>query len=476
MSPTYSRLSQVVPSPKITTIDGITLPKTQYLLLAHCSHQFITIRKHHTTKTKLTKLTFITPQLPADESGTLTIQCQRLHASMFDQTLRNIYTLFLLDGRHRFFIQSTPYEVITHHHDDELTVHLAALKVATPTPPPTHPTQRVPLSNAQHYDISHPIEGSSSTNSLRFNEWIFLLPGSYKITVNGTHRILHLTAGQTHTITLGSLLVATPPAINLKALAIATGQPYAFTLITHTTQHQLYPNTHYFLLDGEYHLALGASTQSTKITIKPQHTTHRVLHALTVHNPCKPHSLCSQQVELSLFQPNHTSPMIRTQSDLPVFFSGTELALTTHQSFGFKTALNLTPPDPTHPTHFTLTLGQVNFNPVVVYDPAKKTELVRIEDPTYQPLHFHQSTELWPLGQIGQSEDIQNQPQISAPPTQMTTAYLLPGKYQLVSYESVKHQQGFTKQRRELQHFVVGPGQTLQLDYTVLHPPPQAPP
>lgn len=452
-------LTQLHPTAKITTIDGMPLRAGEYLLLAHCSHEHLRIRQHHNLQIKLKQLTFIPPKLPPHETGTLTIHCDRFHPGMFHQTLTNIYKLYLLHDHQRLFIHTAPYEIAAHHDHD---VHLAALKVQAPQlqqPPAeawskTFPTE--PSSNAPYFFLTRAASTGAIARPLPLNEWTYLLPGTYTITINGTHQTVDLAPGQAHTIPLGQLSVHIPTSIDLKAYAITTGHPFTYELITPAGRHHLYPNTNYMLLSGDYRLRIQGAHHHWPIMIKPHRRTHQALHALTVYNSCDPPQPCAQTTTISLFRGQPTQLILQAPSDVPIFFAHANLTLTTHRSLGLQTPLTLTDAQQKTPTHLHLTLGEVHFLAQTTHHPTKTTELVRIET-----LGTHHQDEAKPTSPVHYSEDIRRRS------TSESTVLLFPGQYQLVAYEAHASPHGFTKRRTELMTFTVRAQQSIRLNYPI---------
>lgn len=454
-------LTQLTPGAKITTINGMPLVAGEYLLLAHCSHQHLRIRQHHNLQVKLSQLTFIPPKLPPHEVGTLTIHCDRLHPGMFHQTLTNIYKLYLLHGHWRLFIQTAPYEIASHH---DLTVHLAALKVQTPQlqdkPAADEPSMILSAQEdtAPHFFLTR--AGSTGTMARPLDEWTYLLPGTYTITINGTQQTLELVPGQAQTIALGQLAVHLPTSVDLKAYAITTGRPFSYELITPAGRHHLYPNTNYMLLSGEYRLGIYTAHHHWPIVIKPHRRTQQTLHALTVHNACSPPQPCAQTTAISLFHDGAPQPILQAPSDVPIFFAHSDLTLTTHRSLGLQTPLTLPPTEPTTPSHLHLTLGAVTFLAQMTDHPTKTTELVRIEPLGAYPHDEDQAINMHPGNY---SEDIRRHHARARD----DAILLFPGQYQLVAYEAHTSPHGFTKQRTELMTFTVRAQEFIQLNYPV---------
>lgn len=432
----FWQLKSVDITEKINTIEGISLAKGSYVLLADCSHQQIMIAAGEHTRINLKSVRFSAPV----DKVSLLITCERFRSKLFDQKHRNTFEILMLEGRHRFSILISSYEALTQNHRD-IEIPLAALKITTVD---DHQTL-----NQQAF-ITHPTPIPSRTHAIALNEWIALYPGSYRISINGTETQINLKAGETQIIRLGAIEVKTPSSVDLRSWAITEQKPFVYEMITQSPT-EFYPNTIYHLIEGDYKIAFHALDPPRDLSIQSGQLSTFNLHALTIKHPCQ----CEKTLQISLFQNPHESPVSQGMSDHPMFYYGAQILVSTSNSAALKTQLSISPDI----THHMITAGQVNLYPQIIMNPHKKTELIRIEE-TSPPSN----------GYFGRSEDIRKHSQWSN--TQPLELHLIPGEYSLVAYESLKDQQGYKKNRTVIKTFQIHSSQPIDIHAPIYQTPP----
>ena len=431
-------------------LSGIRMAKGRYLLLADCSHHMVTIKTGQHTMVPLKKVRFLRPTLQnAGQDGQLEILCKRVRGA-FDQWLRDPTELHLLPGKHRLFIQMVPYEIITQNHQ-HFEVPLAALRL-TEGPQP----------GGDIFFLSAPSPALDITQKLSVGKWIYLLPGDYHLTIHGSQKRVHLKAGDTLEVPLGSFTLKTPPEASLADIPKVTGAPYRFDFITTSSTHRLALDTTYSVFPGKYQIRLMGATKTQNLTIQPGKHATLTLKALTIKTPCPEgaySSRCLGDIDVSLFV---GSQVIQSLSDIPILYLGSKVAAALHTSFGLKK----TYPEP--PTHQVITPGTLTLTPKIHNDPVRQTELIRIESLIQSTIHTKKNSPKNLPHEF--TEDLRSMPK------HIKALHLLPGEYALVAYESVKIPGGFQKQRRQIKRFLLVGGSTMDLTYPVFKLGSQAPP
>lgn len=413
---------------------GIRMAKGSYLLLADCSHHVVTIKTRQHALVPLKKVRFLRPELQSN--GKLEILCKRVQGA-FDQWLSDATELYLLPGKHRFFIQMVPYEIITQNHQN-FEVPLAALRL-TEGPQP----------GGDIFFLSAPSPALDITQKLAVGQWIYLLPGDYNLTIHGSQKRVHLKAGDTMEVPLGSFTLKTPLDASLTDIPKVTGKPYGFDFITSSSTSQLAVNTTYSVFPGKYQIQLMGATKTQSLTVQPGKHATLNLKALTIKTPCPEgtHSSgCLGEIDVSLFL---GSQMIQSLNDIPILYLGSKVTAALHTSFGLKKTL------PESVTHQVTTPGTVTLSSEIHDDPTRQTELIRIESLTQSAQNAEKSLS------HEFTEDLRSMPK------HIKALHLLPGEYVLMTYESVKIPGGFQKQRRQIQRFLLADGSTLHLTYPV---------
>ncbi|MCY4444671.1 MAG: hypothetical protein OXC44_07730 [Proteobacteria bacterium] len=391
-----------------------------YLLLADCSSRLITLRPKEHQSISLQKVIFETPPLSADAaSDSFFIQCERYRNGLFRQSHTNTFTLQVLEGSHKLFINHMPLTIHiktspkTSPKTSQTTIYkLAALKAQLATTTTTH----------HHYFLSthnHPL---NVTQPRTFNTWTYLLEGSYEMTLNGSRKIIDVKAGHTYSIPTALVRFEAAERVNDRRFIAITRTPYHLTFTSsHNTTHPLKVNKTYPLFYlPQQSFTLGFSQKSWPLDLKEHQLTRIPLHTLHITNHCDhKQSTCLGTTDVTLYKNRH-KPLIKAPSDVPIPFIASPqspLWITLSTSHGLKYKLT------TKQALTSLQLATVTFKPSIQKHPRNShTDLIRIEtlpaNNTNDTAHHHTEATL------------------DLSPHKNTTLQLIAGKYALVSYHS----------------------------------------
>ena len=427
---TYGRLA-----PGLST----WLPVGSYLILAHCSHQWITIQEQKTTTVKLHKVLFQKPQELAESSGVFHIQCQRYRQGVFPGHLQNTYELYMLSGQHSLFVNIKALNISIKEGNTPKPYALAAFRVPGATEKNTE---------GKHYFLSTDDHQLSLTRHISLGKWVFVWPGSYRASLHGTSHKIELNPGEIQELPLSYLHLQAPPNLSFKNFLAVHRTPYRASLKGVNSSYDLNINTTYPLFPGTFKLQLGFSNQPFEIKLSPHSLTNISLQALTINSSCKENQwTCLGKVDVSLYQGQQKTPLIKGASDIPLLYPKGKVKILLSTSAGLRKAFELTPPQ----RQKTLTLGTVVVQPSYKVSSQELTELVRIETLEDPPL--------------GASLEMSSQ--------KPTTLKLLPGKYALTSYLSYKNnpKSPYLKKKVRRELFYVQEQNTIHLTATFRGPP-----
>ncbi|MCY4380542.1 MAG: hypothetical protein OXC40_03100 [Proteobacteria bacterium] len=431
---------------------GLLVSPGKYLILADCSHASVTVKKGHTQELTLQQLTFHQPPVDYDgEDGMFQILCERFGSPVFSQKLTSIFKLYLLSNIDQIFIHMMPLTVTLDLSERSTHIDLAALRINTANNEKTK------------FFLSQDKASITMTAGLPVARWIYFLPGEYRIAVNGSTKSVTLEAQTPQEITLGALRVATPAKTPLDYVTRFNAEPPTFSLRSPTeqTHHTLRLNTTYPLLPGTYEIKLTGGHQTIQVSVVAGKQLTIPLNTITIHSPCTREASTWQQqqlcpkIGLTLYE-SITDEPTQGSVGVPILFFAKKILVQLHSAHGIKQAVNARPGQ-----HKEVVLGSLTLTPKVTFQNNRATELIRLEvldDNTRQgfPNSIHNSSHL------GDSKE--------------RNLMLLPGEYQLVSYESIKTSTRFKQKKQTVSFITLAPNSSHTVTYPFYRRLPQTQP
>lgn len=412
--------------------EGMSLSAGTYLLLADCSHQIITIEKQKTHRIPLRKLLLKMPQQELGSSPGVEIFCSRGEGGFWRQRFDQVSELYVLPGNHSITVEMVPYEI----QSTEDTLLLSALLVQG-------------KKGAKHFYLSAQKRGPSITKKYPVGSWIALLPGEYEVSVHGSKKLIRLFPQGKLTLALSHFRVTTPEGVVLKNALSYMRRPYGFTLWQGESFYRLQLNRTYGILPGQYELQLDLSDSKTPLTLKPDSEQTLPLRSLSLDYRCEDFSFddkmpaCDESMDVYLYFEKEAHP-IKASSHMPILFHHHRVSVQLGGSHGLRKLIRWSSQD------FSLkklALGVVVISGVKVYTKSEVTELVRVEVLDQESKNKNS---------LGVSEDIKGK---------VSTLYLIPGTYGLVSYSSLEKNGIFTQERRVMKVFTVKENKLMSLSY-----------
>lgn len=418
----------------------LSLPVGSYLVLAHCSHRWISIRESQTTTLRLYEVSFKKPRgISHPEKGVFDIRCQRYRKSSFPQHLKNTYQLHMLSGEHRLFVNMMPLTLSLGQEESSTTLELGAFRL--PQPPQKYRASE----ETHHYFISTQEHDLALTRHVPLGTWVFALPGSYRVSLHGSSRSLRLTAGSTQQLPLSYLRLEAPPDLAWENHIVVGRTPYVAALLGEESSHDVEPHTTYPLFPGTFELRLGFSRQPFKLHLKQDTLTTLPLRALTVQSSCAAEDWkCLGRVDVLLYRKGFSTPLIEGASDMPLLYPAGSMQVLLSTALGLRKNL----PRVSAAANHQIKLGRVVITPRLVRATHRNTELVRIET---------------------QGDDVKGA-SLDLSSRVPTTLQLIPGTYALTSYQTYEDQTAPHRQKRvQKKTFHLKAKQTLQLSAVFYH-------
>lgn len=343
----------------------LNLAPGNYLVLADCSYKMAEIISGQTTELQTTSLSFIPPFAPS-KHDLFEIQCQRYPQNHPPQYIDQGFELVTFDGPIELLVgmKSLKLDIpIENQKRSSLKFKLSALKVSANKSFPS--TEKTP------YFVSPLDEQISLTKSLNFGNWLFLSPGHYKVTVNGSQRDLRLKEGETVSIDPTYIRFETSENLDFKRYKIIRGEAYTIEV---NESNSFLPNTAYPLISDSVTLKLKGATKKDSIHLKHRELNVVTLKSVTVSLDCGPWEWeCLGRKGVSLYQGEAPYPFMHGYTDVPLLFIKKDVRIAFEGSQNIRVRI----PDTKQDTHFQT--GQLHLIPRPSSKNGYQTLLVRVE-------------------------------------------------------------------------------------------------
>ena len=345
----------------------VPLEPGRYLVLADCSSSIVTIYPGQTERLLAHRVSFTPPRVPVKADG-FSIQCNRATAARSRQNLTGRYQLDVIEGQRDFLIGMVPFAISlegasTLREPRTYEYSLAALQVST--------------GGQEHiegsYFISPVDELLSATKPQNFGSWDYLLPGTYRIEINGTKLEVALQAGQQKIVDPAFIKISTPPGVNLDKASQIVGTPQ---LVVVNNNHFLDFNTIYPVLPGDATFNVSGSTKRTTVTTVAKEALDLAARSVTVNMDCPIDNLdCLGAKDIALYKQDQPYPFLESVTDIPVLFvqDNAEVLVGIEGSRDIKVQLSSTALEE------TLAIGYLEIVPKPSVKQGFLTDLVRVE-------------------------------------------------------------------------------------------------
>ena len=235
-----------------------TLETGQYLIMADCSYQTIIINPNKQVTIVSHDIEFIKPD-GVDNTSNLTIQCHRFTKNHTTQKIEGRFKLKVLDGSHEILVAMKPLrfdfsQLAPEGEPSTIKQQLSAIRVQ-----PIEGYHEI-----SKYFISPISELLSITSFQKISEWFLLLPGEYRIELNGSKESVKVKEGESVSLSTSTISVNVSKHIPLELSKKVLGKPQYVEL---NKNHWLNLNEEYLILPGEIELKLNGSLKPSKFLI-----------------------------------------------------------------------------------------------------------------------------------------------------------------------------------------------------------------
>jgi hypothetical protein len=385
---------------------AVNLAPGQYLLLADCSSKVITISANITRKVSTLNIEFIAPCNLKNKTK-FSIKCLRSKNYNYHQVLNNKYFLNILPNNHELLINMSKLKIDK---NKNRKISLAALVVKAEK-----------KYNNMFYYIASLKSSASTVLSQNLNSSLLLLPGKYKITVNGTTKIIDLKPEEDKIIDLSYLRVVAKQKIHPKNIYLFIDKEVPVSL-----------NEDIPIISKSIRLNFKGSYEDKFVTVSAKKTTVEAKSVIAKLG-CAPWEWeCLGKAQVLLYNKNFKL-LHKGKSDELLYYFSNDAYL------GFKGSEGLYYPLSKEKSHTELNLGSLRLIPIPKNKKGLLSDLAQVTAYSKQIK--------------GHSKDI--------PFTHKTTMIFVEGKYVLSVYTS---NSDYTVSKKDI-NFTIQRGKSTKLKF-----------
>jgi hypothetical protein len=343
---------------------SIDLEPGNYLLIADCSSKSIVVRPNSNEIVNMHLVKFVSTVEPTPQSK-FVVECRRTEDLAFRQKIEGRFELDVLEGQTEVLVGMTP-----------LSFDFSPTKF---TEPQTH---QIPISsivvrsqretsNTNDFFVSRVYEEIALTESQIFDERIFVLPGSYKVELNGTSQVVNLETSQHHEMEVGYFGIETSPEVDIASSLEVRGMPLNVIV---NEDHAVALNEVFPALPGKLELRLFGSDRRHELEIVAGVESGLKVRSVTIDSSCSAwYWECLGRRKVYLYEEGKTYAFAEGVTDVPLLFLGEDAWVGIEGSYDIRYQL------PTKKRDTLLNLGFVTIHPEPVLSKSYLTDLIRIE-------------------------------------------------------------------------------------------------
>ena len=324
----------------------LSLPASEYLVLADCSHAKVQIKAGQFTELHALHLEFV--PLPQVQKSYFPLQCSQFEALDLHQSFRNKFHFWLLKPQVNLRIAAKPL-AIDFKAKHYLRYDLSALRVGANT------------QEKQEEDYFIYPQGNllSVTKRQQVGQWMSLLAGDYVVEFNGTSITVSLQTREQLTLPTATLVIA---ANNTSVSDVAL----------FNTGKTIYYNQPFITLPTTLRLSLHRT--SLPLTLKLTDAMTITARSIVLVPPCLIETACQEQhLQFFLYEQGEKIPFVSAKIGERVFFARTNVSVAIEGSQGITYRL----PNASRDTVFKL--GKLKVNYTQHSNSKRYTDLLRLE-------------------------------------------------------------------------------------------------
>lgn len=327
----------------------LSLPASEYLVLADCSHAKVQIKAGQLTELHALHLEFV--PLPQVQKSYFPLQCSQFEALDLRQSFRNKFRFWLLKPQVNLRIAAKPL-AIDFKDKHYLRYDLSALRVGANA-------QAQQTRQKEDYFIYPQGNLLAVTKRQQVGQWISLLAGEYVVEFNGTSITVSLQAREQLTLPTASLVIAANNASVSDVALFNTGKT-------------IYYNQPFITLPTTLRLSLHRT--SLPLTLKLTDAMTITARSIVLVPPCVTETACQEQhLQFFLYEQGEKIPFVSAKIGERVFFARANVSVAIEGTQGITYRL----PDSNRDTVFKL--GKLKVNYSQHRNSKRYTDLLRLE-------------------------------------------------------------------------------------------------
>jgi hypothetical protein len=341
----------------------IPLEPGYYLIIVDCSSKQVVITANQTTTIKTVELEFKAPH-PLKNDDIFSIRCTRNKRLKWHQNLKNQLNLMVFPGKHKLLINSSLFHIDLKEEKEKYIQKLSAIKIAS--------TLKRKTIFLPSFFVKPSRESLSMIQSQKINRWLFLLPGEYTISLNGTKKTTYLKP-QSSLIIHSAYIKFSPKNFSQQPYIDIWKSPFFFKI----NDQKLPPaQTYYPILPGTINISLVKANKSYRLTLKEHEKYVLDLPQVSVNQGCGPWEWeCIGNKEVLFFADKEISPFYIGTTDIALFYLAKNqsytIALRSSHGIRHKIFANK------KTSH--IDIGRATFIPKPQLKPHHYSDLIRLE-------------------------------------------------------------------------------------------------
>lgn len=339
----------------------LDLKPGQYLILSDCSSEQVVVLPHIKKTLVSHRVRFRTPTIPTGKDK-FTILCSRHDRSKSNQKLSNKFELNLLSGQREMLVGMNPLRLNLPPEqktplDQEFL--LSAFKVAAADDLDTN------------FFVS-PLEGQIAiTEYQHFGSNLFLLPGRYRVQVNGSYMNIELKDGEIKQVAPSFLRIEAPAPVDFALATKIAGEPLYVDL---NGGHRLAYNQTYPVLPSEVKIRLSGSNGISSVYIASGEEKVIKVGGLKVDFGCGTYEWsCIGKKKVYLYRPGEEFPFLVGDTDSPMLFTEKDILVEVEGARNIRKELTI------EEGLKTVGVGFLRLDPIPVAKKRIYTDLLRVE-------------------------------------------------------------------------------------------------
>ena len=286
---------------------NIQLDEGEYIILTQCSQRNVHIEKEKVTKLNAYSVEFHSP-IKKRKKGSFTIYCHMNSYLTQTKKINDTYKLYSISPSIELLVGLSELKLnflSPLYKENKIDINLAAFSLRSTS------TSR---EKNEAYFLSPDSDKSILTKSQKLGEWFHLIPGKYKVFLNGSSKSISLKENELLEMSSSQIIIKTPKKTHDE------DKPQTNQIILNDNS-QLYYNQEYNLLPGTVKIKLDGSLHESIHELLPNKVHNYQARAITVKRYCEPYNWrCLGKENILIFEGKESYPKIEATTDKIIYY------------------------------------------------------------------------------------------------------------------------------------------------------------